>query len=195
MPDDDEKVAFKRIGKLKSDTMKDADEFEVDIIDHLPAYFRRIEGLIWELREILFQSAKRSADVEEDELPIYRRENEDRVFERYIDALKKARDQLPFTDEGFETSAGAAQVRSRRIAAAKCREFLEAVAEEERLDGDDPKDKRKDKDASDVFCQAAVPLDAKGKGKASAEPSGSQSRKRAASDVTSSSKRPCTIGS
>ena len=81
----------------------------------------------------------------------------------------------------------------KRIAATRCRELLQAVAREERSDGDGPKIRRRDMDAGDAFGQPAVLLD--GKGKANAGTSGSQSRKRAAPDVSSSSKRPCTISS
>ena len=195
--EDSEGNAFKKVGTIKAGSVGIASIFKVDILDRLPVYFKRIENLLKELRKILFKESDDYGDpnIPEDDLPISERKNEHRVFERYIEALKKMRDQLPFSDEGVGTSAVTAQVKPRRIAAAKCREVLEDVAEEKRLDGDDPKDKRRDKDASDVFGQLAVPLDTKGKGKASAKPSGSQSRKRAASDVTSSSKRPCTIGS
>ena len=81
----------------------------------------------------------------------------------------------------------------KRIAATRCRELLQAVAREERSGGDGPEIQRKDMDAGDVFGQPAVLLD--GKGKANTRTSGSRSRKRAAPDVSSSSKRPCTIGS
>ena len=197
MSEDCEGTAFQRLGKIKSATVVDHDKFTKEILNHLPDYFRPVEGLLKELRRILFKvsDGDEDPDTPDDSLPIYRRKNEDRVFERYIDALKKARDRLPLTDVELGRPDGVAQGRPVRVAAAKCREFLEAVAEEERSDGDDPKDEREEVDEGDVFGQLAVPLDTKGKGKASAEPWGSQSRKRAAPDVSSSSKRPCTISS
>ena len=197
MLEDQEGTVFQRIGNIKMATVMDHGKFARDILNRLPDYFRPIEDLLNELRRILFKASDgdEDPDTPDDFLPIYRRKNKDRVFRRYINALRKARDQLPLTDVELGVSAAAGEGRPVRVAAAKCREFLEAVAEEERSDGDDPKDEREEVDEGDVFGQLAVPLDTKGKGKASAEPWGSQSRKRAAPDVSSSSKRPCTIGS
>ena len=191
MPEDPEATVFQWLGNNKKATVMDHDQFARDILDNLPDYFMPIEDLLNELRRILFKASDgdEDPDTPDDFLPIYRRKNKDRVFRRYINALRKARDRLPLTDVDLWTSAGCAEARPVSAAAAECREFLDAVAKEERSDGYDSKNKRTGVDAGDVFGQPVAPLD--GKGKASAGTSGPQSRKRVASDVSSSSKRPC----
>ncbi|KAL5476840.1 hypothetical protein ACEPAI_3026 [Sanghuangporus weigelae] len=101
VPNQDDNVAFKNIGVNKRGVMGDVMVFRRDILNHLPKYFEHVKTLLKDLRKVLFRPALDDEDdtnTPEDERPISERQDVDRVFRRYIEALEKVRDGLPASD-------------------------------------------------------------------------------------------------
>ncbi|KAL5498631.1 hypothetical protein ACEPAH_1986 [Sanghuangporus vaninii] len=90
------------LSRRKFSTMYYCKYFQEDILDLLPGYFKPIEVLLRELREILFQYyLDYDGTAPEDRKPIHDRKDIDSVFRKYIDALTDTMLKLPDTDEGL----------------------------------------------------------------------------------------------
>ncbi|KAL5521668.1 hypothetical protein ACEPAF_2416 [Sanghuangporus sanghuang] len=90
------------LSRHKLSTMYNCKYFQEGILDLLPGYFKPIEELLRELREILFQyDLDYDGTGPEDRKPIHDWKDIDSVFRRYIDALKDTMLKLPDTDEGL----------------------------------------------------------------------------------------------
>ena len=157
------------------------------ILAHLPKYFEPIRELLEELRRILFVPELSPPNVDEDLLPIHLRENYDRVFERYIDALGRARDRLPSDDVPY----GAPADRTARTAATTC-----LKRNRDLLKDDSSDDSGTSEDSASAYTD--VSSDRESTSPSSAEDGkqaigtfGSQSRKRPGPQSTQSSKRHC----
>ncbi|KAL5521652.1 hypothetical protein ACEPAF_2400 [Sanghuangporus sanghuang] len=216
IPKQDDNAAFKNIGNNKKAVMWDIMVFKEDILDHLPVYFAHVKTLLKDLRKILFRPALDDEDdtnTPEDERPISKRKDVDRVFRRYIEALEKARDRLPASDpvpaptsgvNGLSNHADAndhsvppalvdkPERRARRALTTKRPTLVEDADDdddssvESELD-----DKRKDPDYIDLGGYISPTA---GKGRQSRTTRSSLSTKRPAPDLGSSAKRRRTSG-
>ena len=110
MPADSNKDAYQSAGDSKSATVLNETRFNERILAHLPKYFEPIKELLEELRTILFRPKLDLFCPEniEDYRPICQRKNKDRVFRRYIDALRRVCDELPFDDFPYGAPASKA---------------------------------------------------------------------------------------
>ncbi|KAL5521627.1 hypothetical protein ACEPAF_2375 [Sanghuangporus sanghuang] len=202
IPKQDDNVAFKNIGNIKRAAMENVMLFHWDILNHLPVYFAHVKTLLKDLRKILFRPALDDEDdtnTPEDERPISKRKDVDRVFRRYIEALEKARDRLPASDpvpapssgvNGLSNHADAndhsvplaledkPERRARRALTTKRPTLVE--------DADDDDDKRKDPDYVDPGGYISPTA---GKGRQSRATRSSLFTKRPAPDLGSSAKR------
>ncbi|KAL5498642.1 hypothetical protein ACEPAH_1997 [Sanghuangporus vaninii] len=212
IPKQDDYVAFENIGNIKRVTVGDVMLFHRSILNHLPVYFKPIEALLRDLRRILFWPATLQPDLPEDQKPIYEREDVDRVFMRYIDALEKARDQLPVADAELEPIDGvvglsdvvATNVRNgtrasledkteRRVASAGATSDcnLDSKADDKSADNDPDVD-GKHEDSEYVLDESDFDRYTGGKRKQSKTSYNSISKKRPRQDLGSPSKQKST---
>ena len=187
IPEGPNEDAYETAGLLKKACVTDSTEFENRILGRLPKYFEPIRDLLIELRSILFES--KLSESPEAPLSVEERKNPDRVFERYIDALGRARDRLPSDDVPY----GAPADRTARTAATTClkrnRDLLKDDSSDDSCTSEDSASAYTG-DSSDHGSTS--PSSAEEGGTHKTGILGSQSRKHPGLESTHSSKRRCT---